>query len=387
MHVATFLFGLGVLILPSLFASSANDFTLTGSKRSHSFDVDDNDDFMAHLNDQDKETGQMIIGKNYCFPSNVFGSNEAKVAEIIAEYSEDSNDMAALDKLINYSAFFPEETVYQILSIGEISLMSMHLYYETYISDDRIGQALRNLFLNTSCRTKLLNVLRVHINLLLNDPDLITPKSVLIVFKNNSIDLFGILAEKERERTSRIFNTNYSKCYKLFFKLFKEINLVHLTSPRDLYSFNKLLIKSQPDFLINLDSIDLYRIALNFIYWDDVEELNQMVSTSTDIVIFIPEKCSSLLHFATEWESVECLDFLLDLVHEMAISEPEIGGVSPFVYALILRSKAVLDIYAKHGFNDETTITIDSMLITGAQIMERSNDPKNFHYFRSLIKK
>lgn len=386
MHVSTFLLGLGVLVLPFLLASSTSDSRLVGSKRTHDhFEICDSDDIISYFNLDERSHDDIIISDNFTFPSDVFASGESKIAEIVAEYSKSSNDTVALSKLMDYSKIFPEEVVYQILSMGEIRLMTMRFYYDPYISDERIGQALRNLFQNISCKQTLLKIIRIHINLVLNDPDLITPKSVLIGFKNNSFDLFNICAEKER--ISGKITINFSKYYQLFLKIYKEINLVHLSSPRDLYNFNKMLIKCVPDFLANIDHIDLYRVALNFVYWDDVEELNQIVSNSADIVIFIPQSCSSLLHFATECESIECLDFLLDLVHEIAILEPEIGGISPFVYALILKNKAVLDIYAKHGFNDETTVTIEFMPINAAQLIEQTKNPNYLEYFQNLIKK
>lgn len=375
MHVSTFLVGLGALVLPTFVASSPNDFRLIGSKRPHDhFEISENDDIMSFFN-FDKN---MMLLENLTFPSDVFASGESKVAEIVAEYSKSSNDTVALNKLMDYSKIFPEEVVYQILSMGEIRLMTMCFYYDPYISDERIGQALRNLFQNISCKRKLLNIIRIHINLVLNDPDLITPKSVLIGFKNNSFDLFNICVEKER--TSGKVYINYSKYYQLFLKIFKEINLVHLSLPRDFNDFNKILLKSIPDLLDNINQIDIYLIALNLVYWDDVEELNQIVSNSTDIVVFIPQKCSSLLHFATEFESIKCLDFLLDLVHEIAILEPETGGISPFVYALMLKNKAVLDIYANHGFNNETIVTIESKQISAAQLIEQTKNPINLEY-------
>lgn len=386
MHVSTFLLALGVLVFPTFLASSPNDFRLIGSKRPHDhFEIGENDDIMPFFNLDENSNDDMMLLENLTFPSDIFASGESKVAEIIAEYSKSSNDTVALNKLMDYSKNFPEEVVYQILSMGEIRLMTMRFYYDPYISDEKIGQALRNLFQNISCKHTLLNIIRIHINLVLNDPDLITPKSVLIGFKNYSFDLFNICAEKER--TSGKVTINYSKYYQLFLKIFKEINLVHLSSPRDFYNFNKILINYIPDFLANINHIDIYRIALNFVYWDEVDELNQIVSHSIDIVVFIPQKCSSLLHFATEFESIKCLDFLLDLVHEIAILEPETGGISPFVYALILKNKAVLDIYAKHEFNNETIVTIESKPISAAQLIEQTKNPSNLEYFQYLIKK
>ena len=387
MHVSAFLYGLGVLVFPYLLASS-NFAQEVGSKRT--LEIHENyegEDFMTFFNGfENEKTYQMESSESLSFPPDIFASGgESKVAEIVIEYLESTKDLTALKKLINCSKISPQETVYQILSMGELELMTMKFYYEAYISDEKIRQALRNLFYNISCKKKLLDILRIHINLLLSDPDLVTPKSVLISFKNISVDLFGI--STEREFPSRAITKNYSKFYQLFLKIYAEINLVHLTSSKDLYNFNKHLTKSFPDFLVNLDQIDLFRVALNFVFWDDVDELNQIVSNSTEIVIFIPRNCSSLLHFATEWESTECLDFLVDLVHEIAIIEPETGGISPFVYALILKNKSVLEVYAKHGFNDETTVTIDYNPIIAAELTEQTNDPEYSEYFQNLIKK
>lgn len=373
MHVSALLSGLGVSLIPYSLASSNFTTQVPGSG-----------DFATFFPGVENKTYPMELSDSLSFPPNIFASGESKVAEIIAEYSEGFNNSEKFTKL-NYGNVSPEDTVYQILSIGDLRLMTRSFYYDTYISDENIEQALRNLFFNVSCKRKILDILRIHKDLVLNDPDLVTPKSVLIVFKNIAVDLFGIIAGKKNS-TGKI-SKNCSKIYQLFLKIYQEINSVHLASSDDLYNFNKRLSKCFPEFLINFDPIDLFRVGLNFVFWDDVEELFQIVSNSAEIVIFVPRNCSSLLHFATEWKSTKCLDFLLDLVHEIAIIEPEAGGISSFVYALILKNKAVLEVYAKHGFNGETTVTIDSNPITAAELTKKANDPEYSEYFQNLIKK
>lgn len=385
MHVSALLLGLWALLLPFTLASSKNPSKIGIKRPLESSEI--NNEFKPYSYFRGGGTSMIFdhlkLPEDLSFPVDILASGESKIVEIISEYPVASGyDPISMNKLIGLSKIFPEETVFHILSMGEVRLMAMKFYYEAYISDEKLAKALKNVFNNISCKKKLLTIFRIHTSLLLNDPDLITPKSVLIGFKNISFDLFSICIERELMN-----GKNYSKCYKLFFLIYKEINSVHLNLAKDLYHFNKTLARHLPNFYNNLDENDLYRVALNFLFWDDVDELSGLISNSAEIAVFVPQNSSSLLHFATEWQCIESLDFLLDLVHEMANIENESVGVSPFVYALLMQSEPVLEVYAKHGFTQDTDVTISFVHIKAAELLQKLNDPDYSEFLQRLIKK
>lgn len=371
MHVVTALVGL--CSLASLYVS-ASDFGL-GSEM---------DDFLPYYSG--KKTGFIPFEplQPYGLIPSYPTSTESQINDLLDHFASNPNDTVILDRLVNYSKTFPDSTVYQILAKGETRLMSQPLYFASYSSDESIGFALKYLFYNTCDFKKLLKVIRAHKDLILNYSELITPKSVLIAFRQNAVELFSICVEKMARTGSNLHTV--SKLYRFFLKIFEDIDQVHLASPKDLYTFHKNLAKASPIFWTQLEQVDQFRIALNLIFWDDVEELSHFVSVSPDIVFYVPECGSSLVHFATKWESLESLDFLLDLMHEIALIEPIPGVLSPFAYAIVQQNISVLRIYYKHGFMATTIITIDSKPVTAIEFAEKSNFNQSFDFFISLDK-
>ena len=316
----------------------------------------------------------MQTSQNWGFAPSIYPQTESAIVDFLQEYNRNPDDSIVLNNIIRFSRNFPEQTVYQILSRGEFRLMKMPFYFESYIRDEKLADALKLLFQNSFSLKTIFKILRIHKELLLKNPDLITPKSIFIGFKKNSIELFSICIGNMLKIA--LDPQNYSKCYRLFIKIYQDIDQVHLSGPQDqdLLNFHARLSDFPDDFLVQLEQIDIFRISSNFVFWDNVERLNRIVSLVPEIVFFMPENGTSLLNFATKWESIECLDFLLDLVHEIAIIELIPGVLSPYAYAVAQQNPSVLAVYEKHGFNRETIITIDSIPIMAAEFAKRAHN-------------
>lgn len=291
---------------------------------------------------------------------------EHEITELLESRALDPTNLENEEKLIKYAQNFPQTFKYHVLSKGEISLMSWPVYKFNCLQEDAVQSALQSLFIYKFSSKRILSVFKMSKSFIIND-NANFPKQFFDVFVKMAFELFSMVLRNIDLNPSANQSEKKVVVFQIFEKLLEYCIEAHVIKGEEVKKFNFDFIQTFPDIFIDLDTEIQFKICVGFIYWDDLESLMATLDKSSNSIFHIHQfNGHSLMHYAVKMASVKCLNFVLDLLYEMALKETEMF-MSPFVYAIKLQNKFVLKTFAEHGCNGSTVITIDAVNFTAKE--------------------